>query len=177
MNAGLVRFVSDNPNRTIKNYRGFTFYPNVSRKYEDRLGRWTRIHGITFRDRSGSVDNLSIYVAYGLVCGYAFERNFDFKPVLGTADVSGYRIAYLDSSVNEVEKLLPESVHELVNWSDVFDVEISGIKYWHLLDLEDGDFVGIDESGVPYEFRHDPLEINPSNISLEETIREIRSSR
>jgi hypothetical protein len=50
-------------------------------------------------------------------------------------------------------------------------VKLRGSLYYHLRDLEDGDFIGIDADKIIYKITHDPFEIIPLNETLEQLLR------
>jgi len=41
---------------------------------------------------------------------------------------------------------------------DKYEVELADKMYYHLFDMEDGDFIGIDKKKKVYEITHDPYE-------------------
>ena len=47
----------------------------------------------------------------------------------------------------------------LLNTSDIYKIELNGKIYYHLKDLEDGDFIGIDTQKNIYLITHDPFKI------------------
>ncbi|MGB5013161.1 MAG: hypothetical protein WBO68_03950, partial [Pyrinomonadaceae bacterium] len=121
-----------------------------------------RLKGIEIRSKNGKeLERLSIYMCHGLICGYAFETNPKFQPNIETIDVSNLRIEFLDTPTRQLKALIPRDLQELINWADVYDVELNGKIYYHLKDIGDGDFIGIDERRNIYEIRHDPFEIVP----------------
>ena len=68
-----------------------------------------------------------------------------------------------------VKTLLSPDDQKLINWSSAFEVEINGKQFYHLRDLNDGDFIGMDADGLFYEIHHDPLEV----IGLDGNLSEV----
>lgn len=110
---------------------------------------------------------MSIYVSHGLLCGYAFEGERTFKADPASVDVTDTRIELLDTPTQELKALIPKGLQDLINWADVFDVELDGKTFYHLKDMGDGDFIGIDEFGTLYLIKHDPPEITQLKGNME----------
>jgi hypothetical protein len=140
------------------NYVTFTFSPEVSIKYEDKGERWHRITGIKVSSDAES-DTLSIYVSHGLVTGLRFESDPNFAPIIETVDTSNAHIEFLDKPDPQVGARVSAEIRDLINWSEVFEVELNGEVYYQIKPLEDGDFIGIDKEGNLFEVRHDPFSI------------------
>ncbi len=169
---GIVRYVGDSEfdNPSFRNYVSFTYNPKISVKYQDWNGRFWLVRGITVENRNQTEKTkVSIFFSHGLVCGYTFESGRDFDPDPGTIDVSNTTQEFVDSPDPIVKSLLSSRDQELINWSDVYEVEVEGKTYFHLRDIGDGDFIGIDENSRFYEIRHDPIEV----IGLDGSLGEI----
>jgi hypothetical protein len=95
-----------------------------------------------------------------------FETDPNFVAGLDSIDASNARVEYLDSEIAEVKAHLSIEDVRLVNWSDVYEVELDGKIYYHIQDIGDGDFIGIDGEGNLFEIRHDPYEIKSRSGSL-----------
>ena len=46
-----------------------------------------------------------------------------------------------------------------INENDIYASNLNGKDYYHLKELEDGDFIGIDTDNHIYLIAHDPFEI------------------
>ncbi len=46
-----------------------------------------------------------------------------------------------------------------INIGDIYITRLDGKDYYHLKELEDGDFIAIDTSNHIFEITHDPFEI------------------
>lgn len=172
LESGLVRFTGESnlDHPAFKNYIKFTFNPKVSGKFQDWNGRFWRVTGIKVKNLKGAeTETASIFFSYGLICGYSFDWGRDFIPDIATIDVSSVTQEFLDSPDPVVKTLLSADDQKLINWSSVFEVEINGKRFYHLRDIKDGDFIGMDADGLIYEIHHDPLEI----IGVEGTLGEI----
>ena len=45
-------------------------------------------------------------------------------------------------------------------------------EYFHIKDLEDGDFIGIDERKVVYKITHDPMEVKALDKKIMDVLKE-----
>lgn len=170
---GLLRFALES--QTLPNYLNFTFTPEISGRYEDRRGRFIRITGISV-DCEDRTENVSIYLTHGLVCGIQFAESLSFTPKLDSIDVSNAQVEFLDFDESAVTSVVSEQDRELINWADVYEVELNGITYYHIADIGDGDFVGVDAKGNRFEIRHDPFEVRPRAEALKELLEEYMDS-
>lgn len=46
-----------------------------------------------------------------------------------------------------------------INENDIYAISLNGKEYYHLKELEDGDFIGIDKDNKIYKITHDPYMI------------------
>src|SRR5262249_35827406 len=113
--------------------------------------------------------------SHGLVCGYAFEANPRFSADILSIDTANARVEYLDFEIAEVKTHLSKDDKNLINWADVYEVELDGDTYYHIRDIGDGDFIGMDGQGNLVEIRHDPYEIKPRSGSLSAILSEFES--
>lgn len=168
---GLLKYQRDSDvnHQVFRNYVYFTYDSKISRIFFDPGGRFSRVHDIVFADKNGtSSSKFAIYFSHGLVCGYAFERDRDFDADLGTVDVSQASFEYLDEEDPNIRKLLSAADEHLVNWSDVYEIDLAGQTIYHLRDIGDGDFVGMDQNGTFLRVTHDPPEVHLLEGTLEE---------
>jgi hypothetical protein len=157
---GLIASVilSDNPR---PNYVNFTFDPKVSKKYEKDDGRFFRLENIkVYDDVSEAWNDLEVYITHGLVCGYALTKAVKTKPTFTEVVADDFKQKYLDDFELQLMRTFLSNVEiELINPSDFYEIDLEGRTYYHIRDLEDGDFIGIDEDKNVYQITHDPFEI------------------
>jgi hypothetical protein len=153
--AGVI--LSDTP---LANYVNFTFNPKVSRKYENESDRFFRITGLEFYDERLGWKNFEVYFTHGLICGYRISNGLRSAPNVSKINAQHFQKEYLDNySIGIMKSILSPGEMKLINSSDFYEVELQGKKYYHVKDLEDGDFIGIDREKNVYKFTHDPFEI------------------
>lgn len=152
-------------------YVRFTYFPEVSGRFEDPMGRYLRVKNIAVSDLRGEDKaRIDIYFSRGLIMGFSMNRDSTFLPDLSTINVANSRLEYLDTPDAKVDGLIDAKYKKLINWSDVFEVELKGTTYYHLKDIGDGDFIGIDEDRQVYEIRHDPFKVQQLTGDLKEII-------
>ncbi|GEP89763.1 hypothetical protein CTE07_14080 [Chitinophaga terrae (ex Kim and Jung 2007)] len=158
--AGLLRRVSFK-STVVPNYVGFVYDPNLSGKYERRHDNGFEITGLKVYDElSKTYIDFDISVAHGLVMGYATPGNKKISLDVGKIDMSGLKVQYDSNPLyDKIKTLLKPAYLKSVPPGDVYEVELDGKIYYHLQDLEDGDFIGMDDEGRYYEITHDPYEI------------------
>lgn len=162
LNEGLVRYVgtSEIEDPRFRNYVNFTYEPKVSVRFQVMNGRFWRVDGISVENRNHTEKtNVAIFFSHGLVCGYAFENRLSFDPDPNSIDVSNARLEFIDGPDPIARRLISDRDQQLINWSDVYEVELEGTTYLHLREIGDGDFLGMDGNGRFYEIRHDPFEV------------------
>ncbi|MFB6456297.1 hypothetical protein ACE38W_13575 [Chitinophaga sp. Hz27] len=149
------------------NYIGFS-YGDVVRKYERKSDNGFLIKGTKVYDTlSNEYIEFNIVVGYGLVLGYFTPNNDKFKLDVDKIDLSDTRILYdKNSDFDKIKKHLTKDQQKQISPDDVYPIELEGTTYYHLKDLEDGDFVGMDEEGNAYQVTHDPYQILPANKIL-----------
>ncbi|SEA99225.1 hypothetical protein SAMN05660909_04583 [Chitinophaga terrae (ex Kim and Jung 2007)] len=143
------------------NFVGFSYDGSVSKKYERKSDTGFVIKGVkVFDNLSQSYIDFEIIVYYGLVIGYSTPNNKNVKLDIHRIDTSKLRVQYNTNQLYEkIKPLLRSDYLRKVSPDNVYEVELDGKMYYHLQDLEDGDFIGMDESGKYYEITHDPYEI------------------
>ena len=67
--------------------------------------------------------------------------------------------------------MFSEEEKSLISPSEVYSIFIEDKEYFHIRDLEDGDFIGIDKDKVVYKITHDPMEVKRLEKELLEVLR------
>ncbi len=166
---GVLVDVSD-----IPGYVAFTFHSNILKKYDREEERDFKISNIKVYDNK-SLDFVSyeIYVSGGTISGYSLggskKNNIDVCKI----DTSDFKKEFIGESIfNRIQDVLDEEEKKLLNPSKVYSVFIGGKEYFHVKDLEDGDFIGIDEKKIVYKITHDPMEVVVINKKLSDVLIE-----
>lgn len=157
----------------VRNYVGFSYTSGKSRYFEKLKERDYVLHGLEiFNISENKYTALDIFVASGLIAGYAAPHASDFKPDIQRVRSSNIHREYLDElNSKDLSKLFDEEELNLLNRSQIYEVELGGITFYHIEELEDGDFIGMDREKRVYTIRHDPYEIVPLDKSLREFLK------
>lgn len=145
------------------NYVGFVF--GDSRKYENRRSASYCLSGIRVKDAvAGSMLPVTIFVYDDLIAGYHIDVNWQIKKYQfdpSVVDISKVRKA--EKKNKDLGHILYLLNDEECKWidQDVYPVELEDKEYFHIRELEDGDFLAIDMENSIYKITHDPYEIMP----------------
>ncbi|MDQ1803049.1 hypothetical protein RAH57_03565 [Chryseobacterium sp. CKR4-1] len=146
-----------------KNYIGFSYNGQLSKKYETKTGRYFKLTNIqVYEIKSAQFILIEIFMHSGLVIGYATPTTAKPKLDVDRINISEYKTEFLDEKnedFKKLAKLLNEDEVKLLDPSEVYSVEFDSKLYYHVKELENGDFLGIDEDGNIYRITHDPYEI------------------
>ena len=151
-----------------RNYVGFRFNRNILQKYEDKNMPGDCIKGAKVFDRlSQKYIDFHIYTGYGLVLGYATPGCKKLAPDIAKLDLSRMeQQANENSDFEAIKHLLTNTEIEAINSSEVYAVNLGDTLYYHLMDMEDGDFIGIDTNKNIFKISHDPFEITKLDNNL-----------
>ncbi|TPG41947.1 hypothetical protein [Flavobacterium pectinovorum] len=149
--------------KKIPNYINFRLNIILLNKFEKKKEPFFTINGIKIFDKtSGAYRLLSLDLGYGLILGYSTSDilNFNPDPDIQKIVIDSIYITYPDNEdFNKIKSLLSNEEINLLNASDIYEVELEGKMYYHLKDLEDGDFIGMDMNKNIYKITHDPFQI------------------
>lgn len=143
-------------------------------QYERKSERCFLLRGIEVFDKStNSWVEFIVECGYGIVMGYATPASAEFAPDRSKIRLNGFRKQYLDEDqVETMKEFLDASEIEVINPSEFYEVELEGKTYFHIAELDDGDFVGIDRDKNVYKITHDPFEISRLPGSIQQVLGE-----
>lgn len=147
-------------------------------EYQDiNLGQYS-ISGVKIFDKiTNSLKGLEIIIFNGIIMGITFsDKTIDFDIDSSRIDLSLIFKKESDENISiikELQKVLTLEECALLNNKDLYKITIENNLFYHLRDLEDGNFIGIDSLGKIYMFCHNPFEIK----KIEKSIYEIFSDR
>ena len=153
------------------NFIQFSLDVKLLNKYEDRLGPYFTVKGITvFDTKSVATVELQIQISHGLIFGFEPQISKLESPDFETINTSGYRIEYFENpDFDQIKKLLTEEEIKLINPNDVDVLELKGNNYYRIAELDNSDFIGMDLDKKIYKITHDPYEI----VELQDSLKEI----
>lgn len=163
---GVLLDVSD-----IPGYVAFTFNSEVLKKYDRKNDRDFKLTNIkVFDNKSSFFLPYEIYVSSGTISGYSLGGGKNRSIDVSKIDILGLKKEFIgESDYNRLVKVFDEKEKKLLNPSEVYSVFVDNKEYFHIKDLEDGDFVGIDEKKVVYIITHDPMKV----LALDKKITEV----
>lgn len=160
-------------NTPFPNYRKFSLNVDTLNKYEDKKGKYFSIKGIKVYDINlKEFVDLEIDIAYGILQGYTIPNVKEFNPDISKINLENYSIEVFGEESSSIKELFTKEELAFLNVNDIYEVKLKGKTYFHIKDLEDGDFIGIDYDKKIYKITHDPFEITP----IEGTVMEIVKS-
>lgn len=164
---GVLMDVSD-----IPGYVAFTYHPNIEKKYGKKKEPDFKFSNIkVFDSKLLSFAFYELYISSGTISGYSLVggnvKNLDLNKI----DVLGLRKEFIgEADYNRIMHIFNQEEVKLINPSEVYSVFIGDREYFHLKDLEDGDFIGVDENKVVYKITQDPLQEVIVNVKLLEIL-------
>lgn len=166
---GVLVGVSD-----IPEYVAFTFNSNVLKKYDKVNDRDYKITNIKVYDaKTSSFLPYEIYISSGTISGYSLGGGKSKKIDLNRIDVLGFKKQFIgEFDYERILSVLNENEKSRINPSDVYPVFVGDKEYFHIKDLEDGDFIGIDIEKNVYKITHDPLRVSTLNKKIVDVLSE-----
>jgi hypothetical protein len=171
IDEGIIIGVSSPYDTWWPNFVKFSLNNELLNKYEDKLRPTFTIMGITvFDSKSAVTTEIQIEIWHGIITGFEPQISKLESPDFETINTSGYWIEYSDQSEFEpIKKLLTEEEIKLINPNEVYELELKGKSYYHIAELDNSDFIGMDLDKKIYKITHDPYEI----VELQDSLKEI----
>ncbi|QNF35575.1 hypothetical protein HUW51_23760 [Adhaeribacter swui] len=91
---------------------------------------------------------------------YSFHRLYDLDSIkIGKIQLEHLPLVNPDIEIAEKAlKSLTKEQKDLMELEDTFEIEIKGKSYYTILDMEDGNYIAVDENGRIYRLNHDHTE-------------------
>lgn len=144
------------------------------REFEHKYDRDYEITNIKVADINGeNVFKYTIFVSEGIIMGYSIMGLKNSVIDVLSADVSRYVRRFDrdgDNDYQVLKKILSKEEIVLVNPNDVYEISLKNRVFYHIRDLDDGDFIGIEDNGQVCKITHDPFEITSLQHSLAEVL-------
>ncbi len=158
-------------NENFKNFYTFKYNNILLNKYEILKQKEIEIVDISvFNNKNSKYESFKLRLGYGLVLGYEISDRENFYPNFEKIDISrSFKKEVANEDFNDIKKLFSKQELDLLNPNDVYLLEINDLKIYHLFDIEDGNFIGVDKNKSVYRITHDPKEV----ILLNETILDL----
>jgi hypothetical protein len=155
-------------NKDITDFISFKLNVVLLNKFEIKKEQLFTLKGIQVYDKTScQYKHLKFEIGYGLILGYSVSEILNFNPDINKIKIhSAYKIFVENDDFKNIQFLFNHEELNLLNASDVYKIELNGKIYYHLKDLEDGDFIGIDRQRNIYLITHDPFKITLQNNDL-----------
>lgn len=155
-------------------YIDFSFNPELINDFEDKGAKDYELTNIRVLDSQSKKTLIyTISVFSGVISGYSLRGCDQPNVDVNSVDVGSYvKRLYGSEDYDKLSRILNAMEISLVNPGDVYEVPLKGTVYYHIKDLDDGDFIGIDQNKVVYKITHDPFEIAPLNETLEQIFKD-----
>ena len=150
------------------NYIGLIHNPRVAKMYENQNKNYFKLTGIKLRgDSTGEIISVSLFVYNGLLIGIASDKKLsEQEHYTYVENPNLQRIALGETDYNRIAGLLTTEELKYINKSDVYLVEVGGKNFFHIRDVEDGNFLALDSYKNIFLVKHDPVSVEQINSQL-----------
>ena len=151
----------------------FKFNRDVFKKYyNESFGDFKLTNIKVYDTKTSTYLACELYFTSGLMIAYSLEGNKKHKIDVNKVDTSGFRkVFWGESDYNRLFSLLDEEEKRLIKPSEFYSVFVANKEYFHIKDLEDGDFVGLDINKRVYKITHDPMEVVLLDMSIIDVLK------
>jgi len=173
LDAGVIKGVRHNAS-DIPGFSSFKYNRSELKSFENETVSDYTITDIFLSKNKQPTEKLcyTVFVSSGLLSGYSLVPEVNLSNVdLGSIDPTNFR---LDTKTDipayrELRTILSGSGLNQINPSSVYLVNVNGTDYFHLRDVDDGDFIGAGYDGALYKVSHE----GPFATRLENRISEL----
>ena len=143
-------------------------------RFEDKADRSFIIKKVFVFDKGiGQYAEINFVVGYGILLGYSMPDVLVTQPDPNNIKVDSFQIEYFgEDEFENIKSIFSVSELKLIDPVDVYEVELDGKIYYHIKELGDGDFIGIDKEKNIYKITHDPYEVLRLDKPLEKVLEE-----
>lgn len=174
LDKGLYRKFS--ANHAMKgHFYSIGFDPSLSGKSMTK-GKQFEIENIIIK-QDGQTYPLNITIYDGLWIGFEIGKNvLDFNNF--QIDLSSFKKSKSKFAVDtKIEKLVIGLTCEQLDLTDLGEFDIDGKTYYQIKDLEDGNYIAIDNKGQVFGLIHDPYKIKLINKSIRQFVDDVNIGR
>ncbi len=132
-------------------------------KHKKRNRKLYNIHNIGIRRIDGDIIKFKAKITFNLlsIVEFTFEEPLSKMYKLTEINVSSIYIEpieYEDPDVEKVKKILKNYTQDLLEMLDLdesFEIELDEKKFYTILNMEDGNYIGINSKGSVFRLLHD----------------------
>lgn len=123
--------------------------------------------------QDGQVFPLNIIIEEGLWIGFEFEKNIlDFNNF--EVDMSSFAKSKSKFSLDtKIEKLVSGLTCDKLDLTNLGEFDFDGKTYYQIKDLEDGNYIAINNKGQVFGLIHDPYKIELINRSVRQFVDDV----
>lgn len=170
LDKGLYRRFS--VNHAMKgNFYSIGFDPSQSDKSMTK-GKHFELENIIIK-QDGQAYQLNITIHEGLWIGFEIEKNIlefnNFQIDLSSFKKSKSKFA----PDTKIEKLVSGLTCEQLDLTNLGEFDVEGKTYYQIKDLEDGNYIAIDNKGQVFGLIHDPYKIELINKSVRQFVGDV----
>ncbi|WP_130736527.1 hypothetical protein [Flavobacterium sp. J27] len=169
LDKGLYRRFS--VNHSLKGHFYVGFDPSQSDKSMTK-GKQFELESIIIK-QDGQAYQLNITIHEGLWIGFEIEKNIlefnNFQIDLSSFKKSKSKFA----PDSKIEKLVSGLTCEQLDLTNLGGFDVEGKTYYQIKDLEDGNFIAIDNKGQVFGLIHDPYKIELINKSVRQFVDDV----
>lgn len=157
------------------NFYSIGFDPSQSDKSMIKGKQFELENIIIKQDRQEYPLNITIYE--GLWIGFEIERNIlDFDNF--QIDLSSFKKSKSKFALDtKIEKLISGLTCEQLDLTNLGEFDIDGKTYYQIKDLEDGNYIAIDNKGQVFGLIHAPYKIEIINKSVKQFVADVNSGQ
>lgn len=169
LDKGLYRRFS--VNHSLKGHFYIVFDPSQSDKSMTK-GKHFELESILII-QDGQVFPMNITINEGLWIGFEIERNIlDFNNF--HIDLSSFKKSKSKFAPDtKIEKLVNGLTCEQLDLTNLGEFDVDGKTYYQIKDLEDGNYIAIDNRGQVFGLLHDPYKIELLNKSVRQFVDDV----
>lgn len=174
LDKGLYRRIS--VNHSMKgDFYSIGFDPSQSDNSMTK-GKHFELENILIK-QDGQAYPLNITIYEGLWIGFEIEKNIlDFNNF--QIDISLFKKSKSKlTSDTKIEKLLSGLTCEKLELTNLGEFDVDGKTYYQIKDLEDGNYLAIDNKGQVFGLLHDPYKIELINKSVKQFIDDVNNGQ
>lgn len=147
---------------------GISFVYAMNGPYLDRHGKKHRVNfkvdGLEIKKKeSNEFVKLPITVTHDLIgtveidnpCD--FWKNYDISEIK-VREIKRTELKFTNGDEQKLKKILKgidEELKKKIETDDTFEIELDGKRYYTILDMEDGNYIGVNSRGQVYRLLHD----------------------
>lgn len=149
------------------------FDPLQSDKFMTKGKQFELENIIIEQDGKSYILNLTIHE--GLFAGFEFPKNIKEFTNFHVDISSMIKSKSLFSADPKIEKLVRGLISEQLDLTNLSEIEIDEKIYYQIKDLEDGNYIAIDNKGRVFGLLHDPYKIELINKTVRQFVDDINN--